>query len=71
MAGGLNDTLVALIPKVPCPKTIGQFRHIISLFNMGYKVITKLMVNRTKPIIKQVMVQSKAVSCRNDRLQMM
>lgn len=47
---GLNDTLLALIPKVSSPKTIRQFRPI-SLCNVSYKVITKTITNRLKRIL--------------------
>lgn len=50
---GMNDTLVALIPKVTCPTSANQFRPI-SLCNVIYKIITKALTNRIKPILKKL-----------------
>lgn len=46
----MNDTLVALIPKIPHPEDIGQLRPI-SYCNFIYNVISKVMVSRLKPIL--------------------
>lgn len=50
MPEGVNDTLVALIPKVQSPENITQYIPI-SLCNITYKIITKVMVNKIKPIL--------------------
>lgn len=44
----INHTNIALIPKVDNPETVSNFRPI-SLCNVTYKIITKIMVNRLKP----------------------
>ncbi|GJU27805.1 hypothetical protein Tco_1166426 [Tanacetum coccineum] len=49
----LNKTLVVLIPKVPCPEQIGQFRPI-SLCNFVYRTISKIMANRLKPHLHKI-----------------
>ncbi|XP_068340430.1 uncharacterized protein [Pyrus communis] len=46
----LNATHVVLIPKVSSPKNVNQF-HPISLCNYSYKVLSKVMVNRLKPLL--------------------
>lgn len=50
---GINDTLISLIPKVACPESVTQFGPI-SLCNVCYKVITKVMVNRMKPLLEKL-----------------
>jgi len=43
----INQTHISLIPKVKNPETIGQFRPI-SLCNFSYKIISKILANRLK-----------------------
>ncbi len=49
----LNETLVCLIPKVGKPELVQQFRPI-GLCNTIYKAITKVLVNRLKPYLSDV-----------------
>ena len=46
----LNHSYIVLIPKKPFPDEVSHFRPI-SLCNVIYKVISKVMVNRLKPIM--------------------
>ena len=46
----LNHSYIVLIPKKPFPNEVSHFRPI-SLCNVIYKVVSKVMVNRLKPII--------------------
>lgn len=46
----LTDTLIALIPKVDSPKNFKEFRPI-SLCNTMYKILTKVLVHRIRPIL--------------------
>lgn len=46
----LNKTFITLIPKVCVPEKVHQFRPI-SLCNVAYKIITKITVNRLKPLM--------------------
>ena len=47
----VNHTFIALIPKVNNPEAVAQFRPI-SLCNVIYKILSKVIVNRLKPILK-------------------
>jgi hypothetical protein len=52
IVGGLNSTFLALIPKVNKPTTFGDFRPI-SLCNLCYKLISKIIANRIKPFLSR------------------
>ena len=52
MVSGLNHTNIVLIPKVK-PEKISDFRHI-SLCNVMYKIISKVLSNRLKQILLSV-----------------
>jgi hypothetical protein len=51
---GLNSTFLALIPKVNKPTSFDDFRPI-SLCNLCYKLISKIIANRIKPILSRSM----------------
>lgn len=46
---GLSDAFIVLIPKSATPQLTNHFRPI-GLCNIVYKVVTKVLVNRLKPI---------------------
>lgn len=50
MPENLNDTFITLIPKLDSPDLPSQFRPI-GLCNVAYKIITKAIVNRIKPLM--------------------
>lgn len=49
----LLDTLIVLIPKVDIPVRMKEFRPI-SLCNVAYKIITKVLVNRLRPFLSDL-----------------
>jgi hypothetical protein len=50
----LNSTFLALIPKVNRPTSFSDFRPI-SLCNLCYKLIAKIIANRVKPILSRTL----------------
>ena len=55
----LNETFIALIPKVKNPKKVSDFRPI-SLRNVVYKLISKVVVNRLKKILPNIVSNSQS-----------
>ncbi|CAA7027588.1 unnamed protein product [Microthlaspi erraticum] len=54
-----NDVIVVLLPKVDSPERIQQFRPI-SLCNVLFKIITKTMVGRMKPVMTKLIGPAQA-----------
>jgi hypothetical protein len=48
----INSTFIALIPKVNGSASFGDFRPI-ALCNLCYKIITKIIANRIRPILSR------------------
>jgi hypothetical protein len=53
MPSGINDTSIVLIPKGNNPEELKDFRPI-SLCNVIYKVISKCLVNRLRPVLRDI-----------------
>jgi hypothetical protein len=49
----INHTNLALIPKSDNPSRANQFRPI-SLANFNYKIISKILANRLKPLLQHI-----------------
>ena len=49
----LNDTYICLIPKVNSPQKITEYR-LISLCNVVYKIVAKVLANRLKGVLPKV-----------------
>ena len=52
----LNQTLIALIPKQLGPETVSQYRPL-SLCNIVYKIISKILVQRIRPLLLRLISQ--------------
>lgn len=52
-----NDTYFALIPKVYQPKQVSDFRPM-SLCNVSYKIIAKVLVNRMKWVLQDIISEN-------------
>ena len=53
----LNETYICLIPKISCPQKIIDFPPI-SLCNIAYKIVSKVLINRLKKILLEVISES-------------
>ena len=54
-----NNTTIVLIPKVENPEKVAQFRPI-SLCNVVYKVISKMLANRLKLILPDIISEQQS-----------
>jgi hypothetical protein len=54
----LNSTFITLIPKVNNPHLFGDFRPI-SLCNLIYKIISKVIADRIKPFLSRLLSEEK------------
>ncbi len=59
MLKSINYTHIALIPKILAPDSMTHFRPI-SLCNVLYKIISKVLANRLKPILNHVISGSQS-----------
>lgn len=60
------EAFMTLIPKKDCPENARDFRPII-LLNVIFKIISKVIVNRMRPIMQTLIVRTKTASCRASR----
>jgi hypothetical protein len=56
--GALNLTFITFIPKVNKPQNFREFKPI-SLCNLSYKIIFKIIVDQIKPILSRSLSKEK------------
>lgn len=49
----INHTYIPLVPKIAKPRKVTNYRPI-SLYNVVYRIVTKAIANRLKPILSQI-----------------
>ena len=57
IGGSTNFAFLALIPKEKGARTFNKFR-LISLCNIGYKLITKVIANRLKALLPFIILEN-------------
>jgi hypothetical protein len=59
MPEGINDTSIVLIPKIENPMELKDYRPI-GLCNVLYKLVSKCLVNRLRPLLGEVISENQS-----------
>ncbi|KAM2740124.1 hypothetical protein EV2_034162 [Malus domestica] len=64
----LNSTNIVLIQKIPNPESVSHFQPI-SLCNYSYKVLSKILTNRLKPLLSDIISHSQNAFVKGRQIQ--
>jgi hypothetical protein len=64
---GINNTFIALIPKVDSPRRLNDFRPI-SLVGALYKILSKVLANRLKLVMGKVVSEAQTAFVQNRQI---
>ncbi|XP_068329845.1 uncharacterized protein [Pyrus communis] len=64
----LNSTHIVLVPKITNPDSVGHFRPI-SLCNYSYKIVSKILANRLKPILSEIISTTQGAFVKGRQIQ--
>ena len=53
----MNNTLITLVPKIKCPSNVADYKPI-ACYNVIYKCITKIICNRMRHILLDIICNS-------------
>jgi len=67
LSKGINSTFIALIPKVENPQSLNDFRSI-SLVGSLYKILAKILANRTRQVIGSVVSEAQFAFLKNKQI---
>ncbi|GJR02930.1 hypothetical protein Tco_0525914 [Tanacetum coccineum] len=64
LLGEVNATLISLVPKIPTPNKVSNFRPI-ACCNVLYKFISKIMTNRIKEVLGKLVNENQIMVIKN------
>ena len=66
---GINNTFIALMPKIDSPQCLNDFRPI-SLVGSLYKILAKVLANRLKSVMGTIITDTQTAFEKTDKFLM-